>query len=44
LVVYKMGKCPLCGEDIRTNQRTAHRLLDGKTVRIHFYHIQEEQE
>lgn len=31
----KMGECPLCQEDILTDQHTAWRQVDGKLARVH---------
>lgn len=34
-----MGVCPVCEEDITSNQGTAHRLVDGTPARIHSTHL-----
>lgn len=35
----KMGVCPVCEQDITSNQRTAHRIVDGTVARIHATHL-----
>jgi len=34
-----MGLCPICEKDITTNQKTAHRLVEGVPTRIHASHL-----